>query len=99
MPTDFRSVNILIPGGTGTKNVQSVVSFGSAVQRADTAVKSFVFDYASDDHHINVVEATSGVRAINGNTVTVAANARYADKNFDDSYSGQVTVLVVAQVA
>jgi hypothetical protein len=63
------------------------------------AVKSFFFDFASDDHHINVVEATSGIRAINGNTVTVAANARYADKNFDDSYSGQVHVLVIAQVA
>jgi hypothetical protein len=99
MPTDFRSVNIPIPAGTGTKTVQSVVTFGSNVQRADTAVKSFFFDFASDDHHINVVEATSGIRAINGNSVTVAANARYADKNFDDSYSGQVHVLVIAQVA
>lgn len=76
-----------------------MVSFGSPVQRAETAVKSFFFDFSRDDHHINVVEATSGVRAINGNTVTVAANCRYADKNFDDAYTGQVHVLVIAQVA
>jgi hypothetical protein len=99
MPTDFRSVNIPLPDGTGTKTPQSVVSFGSAVLSADTAVKSFFFDYDSDDHHINVVEATTGVRAIQGNTVIVAANARYADRNFDDAYTGQVTVLVIAQVA
>jgi hypothetical protein len=99
MPTDFRSVNIPLPDGTGTKTIPADVTFGSAVRSADTAVKSFFFDYDSDDHHINVVEATTGVRTIQGNTVTVAANARYADRNFDDAYTGQVTVLVIAQVA
>lgn len=99
MPADFRSINLAIPGGTGTKAVNGTVFFGSQVQRADTAVSSFNFDYSSDDHHINVVRASSNVSAINGNAVTVAATCLYADKNFDDSYTGSIELLVIAQVA
>jgi hypothetical protein len=99
MPTEFRSVPITIPNGAGTKTPTGTVSFGSAVLRADTALKAITFDYTSDDHHINVVEATTGVRSIVGNTVTVAVNVRYADKNFDDAYGGFAQILVIAQVA
>lgn len=99
MPADFRSVNLPVPGGTGTKTVEDTVIFGSPVQRADTALRSFLFDYSSEDHHINVVEATTGVVSINGNTVRVRAVCRYADKNFDDAYTGRIQLLVVAQVA
>lgn len=99
MPTDFRSINLTFPGGTGNKQPRGTVTFNSRVIDADTAIKSFVFDFTSDDHHINVVEATSGVIEKRGNTVTVGANARYADKNGDDAYTGQVWVLVIAQVA
>lgn len=98
MPTDFKSVPITIPTGTGTKTPTGQVTFGSRVIRAETALKAITLDYAKDDHHINVVEATTGVRAINGNTVTVAVNIRYADKNFDDGYSGFAQILVIAEV-
>jgi hypothetical protein len=99
MPVDFRSIPITIPNGTGGKTPTAVVTFGSVVRRADTALKAITFDFASADHHINVVEATTGVRAINGNTVTVAVNVRYADKNFDDNYSGLAQIMVIAEVA
>lgn len=99
MPTDFRSINLTLPRGTGPNLPRGTVTFNSRVISADTAIKSFFFDFASEDHHINVVEATSGVVSINGNTVTVGANARYADQNFDDPYTGQVHILVIAQVA
>lgn len=98
MPVDFRSLSIPIPGGSGTKVVEDTAVFGGQVARADTALKSILFDYSSSDHHINVVEAqTSVINTIN-NTVRVRVICRYADQNFDDAYTGHVRVLVVADV-
>jgi hypothetical protein len=99
MPIDFRSINIEIPAGTGTKVREDSVLFGSSVLRADSAIKSFLFDYSNADHHINVVEVATSVVGTPGPTARVRVLCRYADQNFDDSYTGNVRVLVVAQVA
>lgn len=99
MATEFRSLNIPIPGGAGTKVVEDTAIFGGPVLSADTAIKSFLFDYSNSDHHINVVEVTTEVMATPLNTARVRVLCRYADQNFDDGYTGRVRVLVVADVA
>jgi hypothetical protein len=99
MATEFRSLSIPIPGGSGTKVVEDSALFGASVLRADSAIKSFLFDYSSSDHHINVIEVTTSVIATPGPTARVRVVCRYADQNFDDAYSGHVRVLVVADVA
>jgi hypothetical protein len=98
MAIDFRSLSIPIPGGAGTKVVEDTAIFGGQVVRADSAVKSFQFDYSSGDHHINVVELTTSVISTPFNTARIRVVCRYADVNFDDEYTGHVRVLVVADV-
>jgi hypothetical protein len=99
MATDFRWIRLPVPRGLGTRTVKGTVTFGSQVQNARAAVAGFTFDYYSDDHHINIVQIASYIDAYNINRVTVAAQCQYADKNFDDEYSGNVDLLVIAQVA
>lgn len=99
MAIDFRSLSIPIPGGAGTKVVEDTAIFGGEVVRAETALKSFLFDYSNSDHHINVVEVTTSVIATPANTARVRVLCRYADQNFDDPYTGHVRVLVIADVS
>ena len=99
MATEFRTVSIGIPSGTGRRSIEGRARFGSAVRRAGVALNGFRLDYANTDKHINVVEADTDIVSISGNTVTFRVECNYADRNFDDPYSGYVTALVVAEVA
>ena len=101
MPVDFRQSSITIPAGIGRRTIPASVSFGSPVLRASVALNGFALDFAGNgvDHHINVVEADTDLVSINGNRVNFQIQCQYADKNFDDSYSGYVTALVIAEVA
>jgi hypothetical protein len=96
--TAYRSVSITIPSGSGTKRIASSVTFNSNVRSAAVALNGFNLDYSTSDHHINVVEADLDIVQISGRTVFIAADTRYADQNFDDSYSGFVTAVVIANV-
>jgi uncharacterized secreted protein with C-terminal beta-propeller domain len=96
--TAYRSVSITIPSGSGTKRIASSVTFNSNVRSAAVALNGFNLDYSTSDHHINVVEADLDIVQISGRTVFIAADTRYADQNFDDSYSGFVTAVVTATV-
>jgi hypothetical protein len=96
--TAFRSVSITIPSGSGTKRIASSVTFNSNVRSAAVVLNGFNLDYSTSDHHINVVEADLDIVQISGRTVFIAADTRYADVNFDDSYSGFVTAVVIANV-
>jgi hypothetical protein len=96
--TAYRSVTITIPSGSGTKRIASSVTFNSNVRSAAVALNGFNLDYSTSDHHINVVEADLDIVQISGRTVFIAADTRYADVNFDDSYSGFVTAVVIANV-
>lgn len=98
MAIDFQSVSIPVHGGPGTKVVEATAIFGSKVVKADAAVKGFVFDYSSSDHHINVIEVTASAIPLGNTGVRVRVVCRYADKNLDDAYTGHVRVLVVARV-
>jgi hypothetical protein len=99
MPIDFRTVSINIPAGTGRRTIPGSATFGSQVRRAGIALNGFALDYVSSDHHINIVEADTDIASISGNTVTFNVECHYADQNFDDSYQGYVTALVIAEVA
>jgi hypothetical protein len=96
--TAYRSVSITIPSGSGTKRIASSVTFNSNVKSAAVALNGFNLDYSNSDHHINVIEADLDIVQISGRTVFIAADTRYADVNFDDSYSGFVTAVVTATV-
>ncbi|GGM35818.1 hypothetical protein GCM10012275_03830 [Longimycelium tulufanense] len=97
MPVEFRTSSITIPNGTGRRSIQGTVTFGTNVIRAGVALNGFKLDYANSDHHINVLEADTDIVSISGRTVTFRVEAQYADKNFDDPYSGYVTALVIAE--
>ena len=96
--TAYRSVSITIPSGSGTKRIASSVTFNSNVRSAAVVLNGFNLDYSTSDHHINVIEADLDIVQISGRTVFIAADTRYADVNFDDSYSGFVTAVVIANV-
>ena len=98
MPVAFRTASITVPSGTGRRSIPASVVFGSPVNAAAVAINGFALDYNSEDHHINIVEADTDILSISGNTVNFQIECHYADKNFDDAYSGYVTALVIADV-
>ena len=98
MPAEFRTKSVSIPSGTGRRSINDIVTFGSAVIRAGIAVNGFRLDYDSEDHHINTVEVDTDIINIGGNTVEFRVECNYCDRNFDDSYSGEVVALIIADV-
>ena len=98
MPVDFRQVSLSIPSGTGRRMIESSVTFGSRVNRAVVVLNGFKLDFANEDHHINLLEVATRATAII-DTVRLRIEADYADKNFDDPYTGYVTATVIADVA
>jgi hypothetical protein len=57
------------------------------------------YDVADGDHHLNLMEADTDVISFSGDKVNYRVEFELADKNFDDPYSGYITVLVIAEVA
>ncbi|ETX06274.1 MAG: hypothetical protein ETSY2_18120 [Candidatus Entotheonella gemina] len=98
MTIAFRTRHVSIPSGTGRRNMNDSVSFGSNVRSAAVTVNGFQLDYVRSDHHINVVEIDTDLVSISGNDVHFRIQADYADKNRDDGYRGYVQVLVIADV-
>ena len=60
------------------------------------AVNSFIIDYKNKDHHINVVSIDTEVIP-GSNTVRILLRALYADKNFDDPYTGRVNLSLIVE--
>lgn len=96
--TDFRTVSINIPSGTGRRSIDGTANFGRPVRRAAVALNGFKLDYVSSDHHINITEADTDIVSISGNAVNFRVECQFADKNFDDPYKGYVTATVIAEV-
>lgn len=96
MSVDFKTISIPVPSGTGRRRLRNDVEFSSSVNRAAVTLNGFKVDFANTDHHINVIEIDTDLEDIHGNVVFFAVECQYADKNFDDSYSGYVTVTVMA---
>ena len=53
---------------------------------------------SEDSATVLCIEADTDIVSISGNKVTFRVECNYADKNFDDSYKGYVTALVIAEV-
>lgn len=98
MSLAFKTVSVSIPRGTGRRSIVRKVTFPSKVRTAQAALNGFKLDYADSDKHINVVEADVDRLSISGSTVEVRVECSYADRNFDDPYSGYVTALVIAEL-
>ena len=98
MAIEFRTSSVPIPTGTGRRSIAGSVAFGSPVVKANVAMNGFKLDFASADHHLNIVEADTDIVSISGNTVDFRVQCNYATKNSDEPYSGYVTALVVAEV-
>lgn len=96
MAVDFKTISITVPRGTGRRRLRNDVQFPSTVNGAAVTLSGFKADFADSDHHINVIEINTEIEDIHGNIVFFAVECQYADKNFDDAYSGYVTVTVVA---
>ena len=98
MAVEFITTKIDVPPGTGRRQLIGQVSFQRKVRVANIALRGFLLDFASSDHHINVVEVTTDFAGTEGEIVHFRVNCQYADKNFDDEFSGHVDVLVIADL-
>ncbi len=98
MAIEFRTSSVSIPNGTGRRSITGNATFGRPVVKASVAMNGFKLDFASSDHHINIVEADTDIVSISGNTVNFRVECNYADKNSDAPYTGYVTALVIAEV-
>ena len=98
MAVAFITTRIDVLPGRGRRQLSDSVSFPNKVRVADIALRGFLLDFVSSDHHINVVEVTTDFAGTEGEIVRFRVNCQYADKNFDDEYSGHVDVLVIADL-
>lgn len=98
MAVEFITTRIEVPRGKGRRQINGSVPFQQKVRTANIALRGFLLDFASDDHHINVVEVATQFAGTEGEIVHFRINTQYADKNFDDEYSGHVDVLVIADL-
>lgn len=102
MAVDFRPLTLNFDPTSGQIQRQSATAlFGSAVRRADAALKGYNIRYNNGDHHllqqeVNIIDVA---RNNNSATVTVEYLLRDSSGNIDDPYSGTVQVLVFADVA
>ncbi len=102
MTLDFRALNITFdPTANRAQRETGTAVFGSNVRRANAALKGFNISFNNGDHHFLREEVDIDVTQVQGNTVEVAVDFVLRDNsgNFDDPYSGNVEVLVIADVA
>jgi hypothetical protein len=112
MVVDFRTESVNLPPGTGRKQFFGSTSFTSNVNRAIVTLNGFKVDFANADHNINIIEIDVDLGghppqpgqqnpppAIEGILVRWTVEANYADKNFDDAYTGYVSVTTIVDRA
>ena len=98
MAVEFITTSIEVPRDRGRRQFIRSVPFPRKVRVANIALRGFLLDFASSDHHINVVEVTTDFAGTEGEIVHFRVNCQYADRNFDDEYFGHVDVLVIADL-
>jgi hypothetical protein len=98
MPLAFKTTNIRFTNVQGRQTETETVQFQTQVVSAETAVRGFNFDFRTGDHHIDNVQVATAVRRTGVDEVEVEATVLYADKDKQDDYSGNVNVLVIAEV-
>lgn len=98
MPVEFITTRTDVPRGRGRRQINGSVSFQKKVRVANVALRGFLLDFVTSDHHINVVEVAVNFAGSEGEIVRFRVNCQFADKNFDDEYFGHVDVLVIADL-
>lgn len=98
MAVEFLTDKIDVPPGKGPRQLHGSVSFQRKVRVAVIALRGFLLDFVTSDHHINILEVTTHFAGTEGEIVHFRVNCQYADKNFDDQYFGHVDVLVIADL-
>lgn len=102
MATHFKRETVTIPLGTGRRSIRGSVEFPATVRRADVVLNGFRLDFggaSAVQRPIGVIEADVDIVSVSGRTVVYKVECEYADKNFDDRYSGWITAAVIADVA
>jgi len=98
MPVKFVTKKIPIHGAKLNFSADGSVRFRSKVISAGVAVSGFVLNYDHSDHHFGIARVQAFKDAIIGNNVLFHVACLLSDKNLDDSYSGEIRVLVIAEV-
>jgi hypothetical protein len=98
MAIEFITTRVEVPRGRGRRQLNGSVSFQRKVRVANIALRGFLLDFVSSDHHINIVEVSTNFAGSEGEIVRFRVSCQYADKNFDDEYFGHVDVLVIADL-
>ena len=98
MAVEFITTRIDVPRGRQRRQLNGSVTFQKKVRVANIALRGFVLDFVSNDHHMNIVEVTTDFAGSEGEIVRFRVNCQYADKNFDDEFLGHVDVLVIADL-
>jgi hypothetical protein len=98
MAVAFLNRRVEVPRGKGRRELHDSVSFQGKVRVAEVALRGFLLDFVTSDHHINVVEVATEFAGTEGEIVRFRVDCQYADKNEDDQYSGFVDVLVIADL-
>ena len=98
MAVEFITKRVPVPPGRRRRELNDSVTFLKKVRVANIALRGFLLDFVTSDHHINVVEVTTDFAGTEGEIVHFRVNCQYADRNFDDEYLGHVDVLVIADL-
>jgi len=97
--TAFKTVQLQIPEGAGTKVIKGSARFNSPVTSAAVVLNGFKLDYLTVDHHTDIIQADANTVSISpADTVNFNVVITHADQNHDDRYKGDVTVVVIANV-
>lgn len=102
MALEFRQLTIRFDPTRGRAQREFATAvFGSRVQKAEAMLKGFNIGYTDGDRHIFREEIDLDITAIQGNTVTVAADFLLRDSSghIDDRFNGWVQAIVVADTA
>jgi hypothetical protein len=83
MAVEFLTPRIDVPRGSGRRELIGSVSFQRKVRVAEVALRGFLLDFVTNDHHIDIVEVATEFGGTEGETVHFRVDCQYADKNSD----------------
>jgi hypothetical protein len=94
MALDFRSETTKIPQTTGAFSTNESKPFGKRVRIADVALKSFKLDAVGGSRPSDIVQVTVRLQSVGDEDVEYNVTTNYSG----GAYTGEVTVLVIADV-
>lgn len=103
MSLQFQRKRIEIPSGRSRREIPGSFQLNSRVLSSEIMLGGFKFDFEGRgvDHKINEIEINPvkiGSSPPRPNDVLFQLECQYADKNFDDRWSGYVYLIVLADV-